>query len=331
MRVGRRGISLAGMLAATRMVAVGALAALVGAAPAPAAEVRATLGGVDVAAWTPEGGDETTRWPVVVFSHALGLCPAQARFLTTALAAAGYLVVAPYHADSACELSVNVADPARMALKPANLWTDADYRNRAEDVVRALGALSAGAEPGWRADATRVALVGHSLGGYTMLGLAGAWPSWPTPAGVRAVIAFSPYALPLLANGAIERLVVPVMFQTGTQDMAFALPLTLGAGAYARAPAPKTLVEIEYGTHLAWTDAGVFRRDAILATTLAFLDHHVRGLPERAELLAAGGGVSLLLRDPPSHLPAVTQPSFAAQTVATVREWWQRSRDLWPF
>jgi len=319
------------MLLPTRIAAAGALAALVSATSAPAAEVRATLGGVDVVAWTPEDGDATAPWPVVVFSHALGLCPAQARFLTTALAAAGYLVVAPYHADSACELSVNVTDPARRPLKPPNLWTDADYRNRAEDVARALGALSVDPGLGSRADTTRVALIGHSLGGYTVLGLAGGWPAWRPPAGVRAVIALSPYALPLLANGAIEQLVVPVMFQTGTQDPAFALPLTLGAGAYARAPAPKVLVEIEYGTHLAWTDAGVFRREAIVTTALAFLDHHVRGLPERAELLAAGEGVSSLQRDPPSHLPAVTRPSFTAQTMATMREWWQRSGGLWPF
>lgn len=315
----------------TRIAAVAALVALAAAAPAPAAEVRATLGGVDVVAWTPEDGDATARWPVVVFSHALGLCPAQARFLTTAFAAAGYLVIAPYHADSSCELSVNVVDPARMPLKPPGLWTDADYRNRADDVVGALGALPANDVLGPRADLTRVALVGHSLGGYTALGLAGAWPAWRTPLGLRAVIAMSPYTLPLLANGAIERLAVPVMFQTGAQDPAFTLPLALGGGAYARAPAPKVLVEIDYGTHLAWTDAGMFRRDAIVSTALAFLDHHVRGLPERRALLAAGEGMSSLRRDPPSLLSAISRPSAATQAMATMREWWQRSRDLWPF
>ena len=41
-------------------------------------------------------------------------------------------------------------------------------------------------------DWKRCGLVGHSLGGYTLLGLGGAWPSWRFD-GIKAVLALSPY------------------------------------------------------------------------------------------------------------------------------------------
>lgn len=302
-----------------------AVLALALASTTHAAEVRATLGRVEVVAWTP--AQAAGPAPVAVFSHGLGMCPTQARFLTTALAAAGYLVVAPYHADSACDFGFDVVNPARVPLKPANLWTDADYRDRADDLLRVVAALRDGAVAGVRADAERIALLGHSLGGYTVLGLAGAWPAWPAPEGLRAVVAMSPYALPFFARGALERLRVPVMFQSGTGDVAFGLPVALGGGAYARAPAPKVLVEIGYGTHFAWTDAGVFGREPIVATTLAFLDHHVRDLPEREPLLAAIDGVARLQREPPAAVPVALATGAAVPAGgfawSTMRDWWR--------
>ena len=41
------------------------------------------------------------------------------------------------------------------------------------------------------------ALVGHSLGGYTVLGVGGGWAHWKDPR-VKAILALSPYAAPFI-------------------------------------------------------------------------------------------------------------------------------------
>jgi hypothetical protein len=48
---------------------------------------------------------------------------------------------------------------------------------------------------------------------------------------------------------------------------------------------------------MAWTDMGLSGRDAIVHYAVAFLDHHVKGIPEGAALQAALPGVSELRRN----------------------------------
>jgi predicted dienelactone hydrolase len=86
----------------------------------------------------------------------------------TALASAGYLVVAPNHRDA-----TGNGGSAR--------WID------------------------WQ----RFGLIGHSLGGYTVLGLGGVWPSWKLD-GVKAVLALSPYVQPFLVRRTPAGLGAPI-------------------------------------------------------------------------------------------------------------------------
>ena len=83
-----------------RAVVTLALTALVVASPARSAELAVTLDGVEAVVWTPDA--PVARAPVVVFSHGIALCATQSRYLTQAAARAGYLVVAPQHADRNC-------------------------------------------------------------------------------------------------------------------------------------------------------------------------------------------------------------------------------------
>src|SRR5580693_8599008 len=64
-----------------------------------AAEREASLGGLATFVWAPEGSAGTAPAPLVVFSHGFHGCATQSRFLMQALAADGYLVVAPNHRD----------------------------------------------------------------------------------------------------------------------------------------------------------------------------------------------------------------------------------------
>jgi predicted dienelactone hydrolase len=276
-------------------VSVAAMAAFLLAVgePARAAEEEATrIGDVDVVTWTPSARGDG-RLPVLLFSHALYMCPTQSRYLTRALADAGYLVVAPRHADSSCTLSV-WPTISRISGKPSLLWSDGDYRDRAEDVRKVVDALVSDPKYGKLVDLSRLGLVGHSLGGYTVLGLGGAWPSWRLP-GVRAIVAMTPYSLPFQRSGGLRSLSVPTMYQAGSLDPVFTMPLE--QFGYAQTPAPKFLVEISWANHMAWTDFGLSSRDAIVRYAIAFLDRYVRDAPEAEALHVALPGVSGFWRD----------------------------------
>jgi predicted dienelactone hydrolase len=298
---------------------------------ASASESRARFGRVEAVVWTPETAAGAERWPVVLFSHGLLMCPSQARYITRALAAAGYFVVAPLHADSYCgDTTMDLPDVSRLPLKPSMLWSDSDYRDRAGDMQALVAALREDHALGARVDADRIALVGHSLGGYTVLGLGGAWPSWSLP-GVLAIVAYVPYVMPFLGSDGLSRLNAPVMFQGGTQDPTFTVPLWVDGGAYQRAPSPKVLVEIDGAAHLAWTDLGVSGREAIVSCTVAFLDRYVKGAPESAPRVACIDGVAELRSDPPSrnasaHADRGSAPTAYAAATAAVRDWITRAR-----
>ena len=137
-------------------------------------------------------------------------------------------------------------------------------------------------------DVGRLALVGHSLGGYTVLGLGGAWPSWKL-SGVRAILAFTPYSLPFQRSGGLRKLSAPVMYQAGTLDQVFTLPLNLSG--YDQSPAPKYFVEFTTAAHLAWTDLWFGGHDEIVDYALAFFDHYVKGVPARPALRTKLPGV----------------------------------------
>jgi pimeloyl-ACP methyl ester carboxylesterase len=62
-----------------------------------------------------------------------------------------------------------------------------------------------------------VALVGHSLGGCTVLGLAGGWPSRKR-GDIKAVVARAHFAGPLLLDGSIGGVTAPVLIQGGRED-----------------------------------------------------------------------------------------------------------------
>jgi pimeloyl-ACP methyl ester carboxylesterase len=145
-----------------------------------------------------------------------------------------------------------------------------------------------------RADWSRLGLVGHSLGGYTVLALAGAWPQCKL-AGVKAVLALSPYSQPFIVHGTLDGLGAPVMYQGGTRDFGITPAIEKTRGAYDQSPEPKYLVVINKAGHFAWTDTGraVFRKP-IVDYSVAFLNRYVKGQPAEPLLSQEGLGISLL-------------------------------------
>jgi pimeloyl-ACP methyl ester carboxylesterase len=261
---------------------------------AHAAADRLSIAGLDVTVWRPDGGAPTAAAPIIVFSHGFHGCATQSRFLMTAFASAGYLVVAPNHRDATCnggEASL-ISPPEQSFGKPA-AWDDATFRDRADDIRRLVAALKA--DPVWRdrIDWQRLGLVGHSLGGYTVLGLSGAWPDWKLD-GVTAVLALSPYVEPFLLRHSLGGLAAPVMYQGGTLDFGITPFVRKPMGAYDQSPAPKYYVELRRAGHLAWTDLNATNHAAIIAYSVAFMDRYLRGTPADRSLTEPTPAVATL-------------------------------------
>ena len=161
------------------------------------------------------------RHPVVLFSHGFRGAADQTIFLMEALARAGYIVAAPYHGDA---MAVRRGPRERPGFADAASWTEAKFVDRREDVKHLLDLLfrmdeDASSFLAGRVDRAAVGGAGHSLGGYTMLGLAGAWDSWRDER-IRAVLVMSPYAQPFLKKGELSHVSIPVMLQGGARDVA---------------------------------------------------------------------------------------------------------------
>jgi predicted dienelactone hydrolase len=179
--------------------------------------------------WYPTTGHGP--FPVVVFSHGFGSSPGSYYGLMEAWAASGLVVAAP-----------------RFPLtSEGSALVDADVANQPEDVSFVLDQVlaldhEAGDDLAGRVDSTRVAVVGHSAGAFTTLGLLDTCCRDPR---ATAAVVLSGGLDVFGATPATPG--VPTLFLHGTGDQV--LPLSGGQAAYAAAPGPKAFVELPGGTH----------------------------------------------------------------------------------
>ena len=258
-----------------------------------ASEQSISLSGLKVTVWSASA-DSSGRQPVIIFSHGYHGCATQSRFLMEAFASAGYLVFAPNHRDAFCDGGEGrLIDSPSIPFRQPQAWSDQTYKDRADDIRRVIAAVTVDDRFRNRVDLSRLGLAGHSLGGYTVLGLAGAWPSWKLP-GVKAVLAFSPYSQPYILHRTLAGLAVPVMFQGGTSDSGITPTIDRAGGGFDQSPAPKYLVEFEGATHFAWTNIGVSAREQIVTYSLAFMNRYVKDMAPGPALTQSMYGVAEL-------------------------------------
>jgi dienelactone hydrolase len=270
-----------------RIGALLVIAWLAMAGAAKAAEEAVSLAGMKVTVWSEEEASLPTPQPVIIFSHGFHGCATQSRFLMEAFASAGYLVFAPNHKDATCDGGdARIMGRSEVAFQRPELWNDTTYRDREEDIRRLVQAIQNDDRFAARVDLSRLGLSGHSLGGYTVLGLAGAWPSWRL-GGVKAVLALSPYSQPFLVHDMLGGLNAPVMYQGGTRDLGITPSLRKNSGAYAQSPTPKYYVEFDKAGHFAWTNLSTTAHHLIVAYSLAFMNHYVKGEPADPMLMHA--------------------------------------------
>jgi len=246
---------------------------------AQASEESVRLGGMDVTVWS-QGTNDGGRQPVIIFSHGFHGCATQSRFLMEALASEGYVVFAPNHRDATCNGGKSRwIDKPDLPFQRPEVWSENSYRNRAEDIRGLIEAIRVDDRFRTLANLSRLGLAGHSLGGYTVLGLGGAWSAWRL-SGVKAVLALSPYSQPFVQHNSLAGLSAPVMYQGGTWDLAITPAIRKSMGSFDRSPEPKYYVEFKKTGHFAWADiGGTTAREAIIAYSLAFMNHYVKGEP----------------------------------------------------
>jgi len=258
---------------------------MVGRTTHPVTEI--TIAGRQVATWKPAGAPMADGYPVIVFSHGFTGCGTQSVFLTEALAQAGFLVLAPDHHDAACgpghegrlfeKLStVRSEEPFT---NPA-AWSEQTYRDRGADLEAVLDTiLQEKSFQGLPIDSGRIGLAGHSLGGYTVLALAGAWPTWKDRR-VKAVLGLSPYCAPFILKGNLGHLDVPMMYQGGTLDIGISTYVRQPGGAYDRTSAPKYFLDLAGAGHFAWTNLDKSYQSIISDYAVAFFDRYLKGTSE---------------------------------------------------
>jgi predicted dienelactone hydrolase len=232
------------------------------------------------------------KHPLIVFSHGFLGSSDQTIFLMEACARQGYVVASMNHADA--RLAGLFGEKPEFG-KPEN-WSDEKYRDRRDDIVALLDQLLA-----WNKDdssllnnhldAKRIGGMGHSLGGYTMLGLAGGWKLWYEPR-IRAAVLLSPYSLPYTVKGDVSHVQIPVMLQGGTLDFGITPFLP---EAYRKLDKPKYYLVLKNETHFGWTNliahgkttteaASEGNAELIVRYTVAFFDQHLRGRDESKTL-----------------------------------------------
>lgn len=183
--------------------------------PTEAAEQPVRLGPFAIRA-APGAALAAGPHPVVLISHGSGGSPATHRELACHLAARGFIVGVPAHPGNHRDDNALADDPALLAERPRQLRVVAD-------ALLARFGLAA------------YAIVGHSIGGYTALALAGGAPrSLPHQCAdrqehavavapddrVRALVLLAPATPWLRRPGALARVRVPILMIASYHDLA---------------------------------------------------------------------------------------------------------------
>jgi hypothetical protein len=200
--------------------------------------------------------------------------------LCEALAARGFLVVAPEHAGDALVdwiAGASVDD----ATNEENRIADAHYvLDTAFEIDGPLAALAA------RADADRVAVAGHSYGGFTAISVGSGKTKHPRVGAVAGLQAFT-RSMP---KQVFENIAVPAMMVVSAQD-ATTPPATDADRAWAKLGATNAWrVDVERAGHQACSDVGLYLD----------LAPQVEGIPDlvREFVLSMGADVTGTVGDP---------------------------------
>lgn len=217
------------------------------------------LGYTSTTAWADAPISEG-EFPLVVYSHGGGGFRWIATFYTEFLASKGYVVVAPDHPGSTAvdQLTGAAVDQEQNAnLRPADITLTLDT---------VLAAAEDPADPlQGHVDGSKIALSGHSWGGYTSLatvaGHTNTLGSTTPDERVNALILMAPYT-EMFADEELEKVDVPVLVVSSTLDESTPIETNTERPADLIPGRPLVRMDIDGGAHTSFTDVCKLR-DAV--------------------------------------------------------------------
>jgi dienelactone hydrolase len=220
--------------------------------------------------WFPvsDAAPPSSGYPLVVFSHHAGGHRRSATFLGNHLASHGYVVAGLDHSEVvAKELARREGESAaeRSARVDAIVGSRVpDVRFLLDHLLTSGAAITDSATADLRIDAERVGLVGHSLGGWTVLATPEVEPR------VRAVVAMGPGGSDQPRPGVLHLNLtfawtspVPTLFLAAADDVP--IPVTDVCALFERAPVPKRMFILRRADHQHFLDNVEAEHEAIRA------------------------------------------------------------------
>ncbi|MEL6940207.1 MAG: alpha/beta fold hydrolase [Cyanobacteria bacterium J06598_1] len=236
---------------------------------------------------------ESARGPLVVLSHGFGADRFFLDYLGRHLASHGLTVVSVEHPGSNLQALVSLPVDPEIAGEPSRLLPATEFLDRPRDVTFVLDQLEQlnQGRSIYRElfNTEEVTIIGHSLGGYTGLALAGAkldlrsldtfcqdiQPLGVSPADwlqcaavgleeqqadlsdnrIQQVVAMNTLTGQLFGEAGLSEITVPTLLLTGTQD-GVAPTLDQQLGAFTQLSGEKYLLAVIGGTHLSVGDPG---------------------------------------------------------------------------
>jgi predicted dienelactone hydrolase len=259
--------------------------------------------------WSPEAMPGPR--PLVVFSHSSGGGRRQSTFLCTHLASHGYVVAAMDHSEIvAPELARQDGETPEQTTARRSAWVESrvpDVRFLLDHLLASDAAL----------DPERVAIVGHSFGGWTALAATEA------DRRIRSVVALAPGGSSRPRPGILQATLafawgrdVPTLYLVAENDVS--LPLDGMVELFERTPATKRMVILSRADHLHFMDDVETRHEAVRAMPwpeeLAWLPKEMRPVAE----LCSGDEAHAFVRGLTlSHLDATVRQRENAERFLT--------------
>lgn len=177
----------------------------------------------------PGGGPTTNApvapgvFPVCEFMHGFSSSPQKSLAVIKPLAAAGFIVPAPYFAN----------------LDISDVYNGNQSKDVSEIITRTLALHTAGPLAGHIATSSGIGVSGHSMGGMTTLGLLTQWPD----SRITAAIPMSTVDMGNPSSTVHSK----VLFMHGDRDTT--CPYASGRKAYGKMPAPKAFLTFKGAGH----------------------------------------------------------------------------------
>ena len=149
-------------------------------------------------------------------------------------------------------------------------------RDRRDDIHAVLDDLPASSYAQYVEDFGHIGCMGHSMGGYTCMGVAGAWSSW-TRNEIDAAALLSPWHRPFMVQDRVGDMTNDqTLYQGGTWDNPITGELTESGGTYDQTWPSKYLQVFNRAGHWAWTDDRTRFHDQMAYYIVSFFDAYLK-------------------------------------------------------